>query len=199
MIMSENKFLFKDREGSTTLSPTEKKGIKLKHIYLMKELDEAEALNIIHGLDYLRNYKKDDFLTIDFALKLHRNLFQDIWEWAGIFRLTEKNIGVGPFKVQIELHKTFEDVKFWINNNTFPPEEIGARFHHRLVWIHPFSNGNGRWARIYTEYLYKRLNWGKPNWHFGEEPHKRRQAYIKALQAADLKDMSLLIHFMKNV
>lgn len=193
-----NKFLFKDREGSTTLSPIEKEGLKFKHIYLMSELDEAEALNIIQGLEFLRNYKKDDFLTVDFALRLHTKLFSDVWSWSGKFRLTEKNIGVAPFKVQIELYKLFDDIKFWMNNNVYPPEEIGARFHHRLVWIHPFSNGNGRWARIYTEYLYKRFKWGQPDWHFGENPQERRHRYIEALRAADMKDFSLLVSFMKK-
>ena len=196
--MKESNFLFQVREGNTNLSPDERDGLKLKHINRMSELDEAEALNIIHGLEFLRNYKKDDFLTIKFAILLHDKLFGNIWKWAGKFRSTEKNIGVSPFKIQTDLYKLFEDMKFWMNNNTFSPQEIGARFHHRLVWIHPFANGNGRWARIYTEYIYKRCGWGKPNWHFGEEPHERRQKYIQALRAADLKDFKLLIEFMKN-
>jgi len=33
---------------------------------------------------------------------------------------------------------------YWIENKTFPEEEIAIRLKHRLVSIHPFSNGNGR-------------------------------------------------------
>lgn len=36
---------------------------------------------------------------------------------------------------------------------TCPPNEIAVRFHHRLVWIRPFPNGNGRDARMPADLL----------------------------------------------
>lgn len=197
--MKASNFNFQDREGNTSLSQEERNGLLFSHIQKMGELDEAETLNIIHGLEFLRNYKRKDFLTVSFAIRLHKHLFGSVWQWAGKFRLTEKNIGVAPLKVQVSTYKLLENVKFWIENSTYSPIEISARFHHGLVWIHPFSNGNGRWARIYTDYICRRLDWEKPNWHFGEDPHERRHKYIEALRAADLKNFKPLITYISKI
>lgn len=197
--MNSNSYLFKVRDGATNLSKDELNGLILKHITTMKQLDEAEGLNILEGLKFLSEYQSKDFLHITFAVKLHRKLFEHVWKWAGKFRTTEKNIGISPEYVQIELHKLFENSKFQIKNMTYPAEVIGAHFHHRLVQIHPFSNGNGRWARIFTEYLYRRMNWGKPNWHKELEPEVRRGQYIMCLRAADEKNFQPLIDFMKPI
>lgn len=189
-------FEFKDHEGNTLLSSDERGGLRLKHIHTLGELDEAEALNILKGLEFLRLYRGDNYLTITFIRRLHRNMFGDVWKWAGEFRSSEKNVGVEPYKIPTELQKLFADVRYWIEHQTYPPIEIGARFHHRLVWIHPFPNGNGRWARVLTDYLFKRQGWGKVNWHAGEEAHERRHRYIEALRAADLKNFSPLVQFI---
>lgn len=189
-------YLFRDHESETKLSSDERAGLKLGHIENMGELDEAEALNILEGLEFLRNYKKDDYFELDFCVKLHKKMFEHVWKWAGDFRSTEKNIGVSPFKVGIELKNLLEDTKVWIKFESYSQIEIVARFHHRLVWIHPFANGNGRWARIYTEYICRRKNWLRPNWHAGEDPVERRHKYINALRAADMKDMQPLIKFI---
>lgn len=192
-----NTYLFKVRDGSTNLSKDELAGLKLKHITTMRQLDEAEGLNILEGLKHLAAYQGKDFFTITFAVKLHLKLFEYVWNWAGKFRTTEKNIGIAPEKVQTELYKLFENTKFQIENNSYPANEIGARFHHRLVQIHPFANGNGRWARIYTEFIYKKMNWGAPNWHPELSPEQRRGQYIAALRQADEKKYEALIDFMK--
>jgi Fic family protein len=34
-----------------------------------------------------------------------------------------------------------------------PVDQIGIHFHHRLVSIHPFPNGNGRHARLIADVL----------------------------------------------
>lgn len=193
--MSES-FEFRDHEGETKLSSDERAGLKLKHIMTMRELDEAEALNIMEALEFLRRYQKKNYFELEFAVKLHRKMFHHVWSWAGVLRSTEKNIGVSPFKVAVELKKLLDDMKAWIEFKSYPPIEMVARLHHRLVWIHPFPNGNGRWARIYTEYICRRESWPKPNWHASEDPHERRVQYIAALRAADLKNYGPLIQFL---
>lgn len=74
-------------------------------------------------------------------------MFAQVWTWSSKIRNTEKNIGVAPHNIQIELLNLCEGVKIWISNETFSLDEIGVRFHHRLVFIHPFAKGNGRHAR----------------------------------------------------
>jgi fido (protein-threonine AMPylation protein) len=54
-----------------------------------------------------------------------------------------------------------DDVRFWVENKTYLPDEIAMRLHHRLTQIHPFPNGNGRHARMMADLLIERLG-GKP-------------------------------------
>ena len=77
--------------------------------------------------------------------------FGDVWKWAGSFRKTEKNIGIDPYEIPAQLRQLLDDVSYWVENDTYPPKELAARFHHKLVYIHPFQNGNGRHARIMAD------------------------------------------------
>jgi len=193
-----NSIFFNVREGNTNLTREDFDGIKLKHIRNMKQLDEAEAVNILEGLNYVENHQSEDILNLEFAKKLHKKLFGHVWKWGGEFRKSEKNIGIVPYKISTELLKLLENTKYQIQEKSYEPEEIGARFHHGLVFIHPFQNGNGRWARIYTELLYKKKNWSLPNWHSEEEILVRRKRYIDALRQADRRIFSDLIQFMRH-
>ena len=125
-------------EGATPLDPDEMAGLKFKHITTRGELDQVEQANIQDGLKWLSRQKKPDVLTDQFVRELHKKLFGDVWAWAGEFRRTEKNIGIDPIKIPIDLRLLLDDVRFWIEHNTYPPGEIAARFHHRLVYIHLF-------------------------------------------------------------
>ncbi|MEJ0067397.1 MAG: Fic family protein [Caulobacteraceae bacterium] len=80
-----------------------------------------------------------------------------MWRWAGAYRTTDKNIGVAHHAIHQRLYATYDDFAFWIENNTFPPDELAARFHHALVFVHPFANGNGRWSRMMADALLARL------------------------------------------
>ncbi len=96
--------------------------------------------------------RKAGVLDESFQKGLHKRMFGDVWKWAGEYRKTEKNIGTNlPFRVQPEVRQIIEDVKYWIANTSYPPDEIAVRFHHRLVAVHPFPNGNGRWSRLAAE------------------------------------------------
>jgi len=127
-------------------------------------------------------------------------MFCDVWNWAGAFRITERNIGVAPFQIAIKLQALFEDTKFWIENKTYSPLEIAVRFHHRLVAIHPFPNGNGRISRIMADLLMqiqkeKPLYWGSSSLiNISEE----RSRYIEALRKADAGDYTDLISFVSQ-
>lgn len=186
---------FNDRKGQTVLSNQELRGLKFQHITTMKELDELEQSNINSGLLWLSSSKKD-ILNEDFLRRVHKKLFGDVWKWAGRYRTTEKNIGILAYNIPSELKKLFEDTKFWIENNSFSPIELIARFHHRLVYIHPFPNGNGRLSRIYTNLLCEQIGAPKPTWRDDLAPVERRKAYISALRAADMKNFKPLIEYL---
>lgn len=89
-------------------------------------------------------------------------MFGEVWSWAGVFRQTNKNIGVDKYKIGITLRELCDDAKYWVAHNTYPPEEIALRFKHRLVSIHPFPNGNGRHSRLVADIIITRIFPGEP-------------------------------------
>ena len=129
--------------------------------------------------------------------KLHSKMFCDTWLWAGKFRKRQTNIGVNGAYIQQELKILIDDVIFWQNSATFPIREIGVRLHHRLVFIHPFPNGNGRFSRLFAD-LYilnnneSRFSWGSNNL---IQESSFRECYLQALRRADKGDYTPLIAF----
>lgn len=186
--------------GATPLDPDEMEGLKFKHITTRGELDELEQVNIESGLLWLGRRRKTDILTDRFVRDLHRRLFGDVWKWAGQFRQTEKNIGIDPLQIVVQLRVLLDDARYWAEKSTFLPLEAGARFHHRLVQIHPFQNGNGRHARIIADvYLAERFGHAPIDWAAGHDlqhTNERRDAYLAALRAADGGDLGPLLIFV---
>jgi Fic-DOC domain mobile mystery protein B len=162
-------------------------------------LNEAEQINIT-AADSWAFERRRDVLSEKFLLDLHRRMFGRVWRWAGSFRTTERNIGVAPHHVRTELRKLLDDVRYWIDNATYEPDEIAARFHHRLVWIHPFPNGNGRHARMAADLLAVAL--GRPRFTWGRsdlvEAAETRDRYIVALRAADEREIGPLLAFARS-
>ncbi len=187
-------------EGATPLDPDEMEGLRFKHISTRGELDQLEQANIIEGMQWLAKQKAPDVLTEGFVRDLHKRLFGKVWKWAGQFRRTGKNIGVDPGQIAIQLRQLLDNAQYWVDNNTYLPKELAARFHHQLVYIHPFSNGNGRHARIMADaVLTKLMNESAIDWaggHSLESMNQRRDQYIAALRAADRHDFRGLLVFV---
>lgn len=187
-------------EGATPLDYDELEGLRFSHITTRGELDHLEQANIQNGLRWLTRHKSKDILSDQFARKLHLQLFGDVWVWAGKYRLTEKNIGVDPLQISVRLRQLLDDVQYWVEHGTYTPKEAATRFHHRLVYIHPFPNGNGRHARFYADALLEkvygtdRIDWS--GGHNLQQMNKRRHQYINALRSADAGDYSQLFEFV---
>jgi len=153
-------------EGATPLDPDEAEGLRLTHISTREQLNIFEAENIRAGAAWAWRSRSSNMLDEGFIRRLHRNMFGKAWKWAGNFRNTDKNIGAPKEKVGIDLRELCDDVKYWIEHESFEADEIAARFHHRLVSVHPFPNGNGRHARLMTDLLLEkvlgseRFSWG---------------------------------------
>ena len=187
-------------DGATPLDPDEKEGLRFTHITTRGELDQLEQANIVEGLQWLKKQKHADILSERFVRDLHKRLFGQVWKWAGSFRKTEKNIGVDPILIAIQLRQLLDDTRDWIEHKTYPPIELAARFHHKLVLIHLFPNGNGRHARIMADaILTKLMDAPAIDWAGGyqlESMNERRDQYIAALRAADKNDFSKLFKFV---
>ena len=191
--------IFETDDNSTPLTEEEKLQLKAKWITTRAELNELETKGIANAEIWLLKNKKD-ILNETFIKNLHKKMFGDIWKWAGTFRTTERNIGVAPYEIQPKLRILLDDVKFWIDNRTFSPKEIAIRFHHRLVQIHPFPNGNGRISRLMADLLMKQFGLPVLDWGSGSltEISELRRKYISALQDADNGDYSSLLHFIEK-
>ena len=61
---------------------------------------------------------------------------------------------------------------------------VGAS-HHRLLWIHPFADGNGRVARLFSHAFLKELGIGSSLWSVSRGLARAVDNYKAALQAAD--------------
>ena len=192
--------LIETSDSATPLDPDELAGLKFKHVSTRGELDQLEQAGITDCLKWLARQKHPDVLSEGFVLELHKRLFGSVWKWAGSFRHTEKNTGVDPVQVAIHIRQLLDDAKYWVEHGTYPPRELAARFHHKLVSIHPFPNGNGRHARIIADtVLTKLLHEPAIDWAGGyrlEAMNERRNEYIAALRAADRHDFSALFEFV---
>lgn len=191
--------LVEQDDASTPLTPEEQEGLIPSYITLRSELNEAEQANILEAEEWAFNRKRD-VLSEKFLNDLHKRMFGRVWKWAGTYRNTGKNIGVDAYRIPTELRQLLDDVRYWIVHETYDPDEIAARFHHKLVWIHLFPNGNGRHARTATDLLLTtldqpRFTWGRENL---VDANATRQAYINALRAADNHDYSPLKDFIRS-
>ncbi|MCU0989710.1 MAG: mobile mystery protein B [Xanthomonadales bacterium] len=186
-------------DANTPLTPEERDGLIPSYITLRSELNAAEQANILEAGEWAlarkRNVLEERFLT-----NLHRRMFGRVWRWAGQFRKTDRNIGVDPYRIPADLRQLFDDCRYWIEHGTYSGDEIAARFHHRLVLIHPFPNGNGRHSRLAADLLLVKL--GRPRFSWGlvnlVDATETRQRYVAALRAADHHDIGPLLEFVRS-
>ena len=186
-------------DASTPLTEEEREQLIPSYITLRSELNEAEQANILEAEEWAFARKRT-VLDERFLKNLHKRMFGRVWRWAGQFRQSERNIGVDAYRISTDLRQLLDDCRYWIENETFDPDEIATRFHHRLVSIHPFPNGNGRHARLAADLLLTAL--GRPRFSWGRvnlvDPGETRQAYVAALRAADNHDYGPLLDFVRT-
>ena len=144
--------------------------------------------------------RKRNVLNEDFLCQLHRRMFAGVWKWAGAFRTTPRNIGVEAWQIGPDLRQLLGDVRYRIEHHTYKPDEIAVRFHHRLVFIHPFPNGNGRLSRLAADLLVVQLGGVRFTWGSGNlvAIADLRRRYIDALRAADGHVIEPLIEFARS-
>jgi Fic-DOC domain mobile mystery protein B len=196
-----NKIQMNYPPGATPLDPDELGGLIPKYITTQSELNELERENILEATRWALGRSTHDCLNISFCMSLHKRMFSDVWKWAGQVRLSDKNIGVPKEQIFTKLKILFDDTDYWIRSGSYSFIEIAARFHHRLVSIHTFPNGNGRHARLMTEVIQLVNNqtiftWGNSDFYDSEST--ARKDYLAALRAADEGNYSHLIAFVQR-
>jgi Fic-DOC domain mobile mystery protein B len=185
--------LLSEPADATPLTDEERQGLRLP-VLTRDELNRAEAENISSAMSWLffsRRRLLPESVTQEAWLKrLHRRMYNQVWAWAGQCRTTDRNLGVPYWQVRVDMRNLEADVNAWLADTSaarYSDDERAIRFGYRLVVIHPFPNGNGRWSRLASDALVvavggSRFTWGGASL---TEPGALRRDYISALQAAD--------------
>lgn len=186
--------------GATPIDPDEAAGLLPRHITTQAELNTWEEANIVKADGWAFRQRRREPLEEGFVRDLHRMMFDKTWRWAGTFRSSNKNIGVDSHQVSMRLRELLDNTRYQRDHQAFPADELAVRFHHRLVWIHAFPNGNGRHARLMADVLITRLGgerftWGQASLLVAGDVRAR---YLQALRAADQGMLELLIQFARS-
>jgi Fic-DOC domain mobile mystery protein B len=185
-------------EGATPLDPEDAAALIDSHVTTQGQVNELESKNVTAGNLWALTRAPAAILSTDFMRQLHVRMFGDTWKWAGVIRQKETHpVGVAPEAIWVRLADLCADVEEQLKNGTWSVEEIAARFHHRLVFIHPFTNGNGRFSRTMADLVLMKRDkepfvWGPDLGRNGEG----RERYIAALRAADGKDYQPLFELL---
>jgi Fic-DOC domain mobile mystery protein B len=193
------------QEGQTPLDEDEKDGLLLPSVTTRGDLDEVEQRNIEEAIRWTtarrRRFTAAEVLTEDFVQGLHRRMLGEVWEWAGTFRKSNKNIGIDKYQIHTELRTLLDDCKFWIENKSYGEDEIAVRFKHRIVSIHCFANGNGRHSRLMADIIIEKV-FGRAVFTWGSisliQSGRFRSAYLQALRAADNGNYEPLLQFARS-
>ena len=186
-------------DATTPLDEDEAEGL-IPDLHTRGELNAWELANILKAEEWALGGRRGEILSIDFATELHHRMFDETWTWAGELRRSDKSIGVYWATIATALRDLLDDTRHWIKRGTYPADESLARFHHRLVSIHPFPNGNGRHARLMADVLASAMGWEPPTWgrgNLGAAGHARTN-YLAALKQADKGNIAALMAFMRS-
>jgi Fic-DOC domain mobile mystery protein B len=192
-------------QGAIPLDPDEAAGLLPTHITTQADLNAWEETNILQGETWAKRQAKRDPLTEGFVRDLHSKMFSHTWRWAGTFRSSNKNIGVDWAQVATRLRNLLDNTRYQIDHtsiagNSAECDALAIRFHHQLVWIHPFPNGNGRHARLMADTLAIRLGQARFTWGSASlgSTGNARARYLQALRAADEGSVDALIVFARS-
>lgn len=135
-------------------------------------LEVENYLKALQMLDELAKIKHD--LTIDEILKMHKAVIGDLIESekVGKFRPGDvyvlDDLGNGKEMLRFkappadDVPKLIDDLLEWLKiakSENIHPIIIAGIFHLEFVSIHPFTDGNGRVARLLTQLLLYRMDW----------------------------------------
>lgn len=188
-------------DGQTEISDEDRRGLIPTYISTRGELWDAEEAAITKATFGL-TARAADIADDLYLRRLHRRMFADVWRWAGEYRVRETNLGVAPETIAGDVRALVGDVDTWLREGSFEADELAIRFHHRLVRIHPFVNGNGRHGRIAADLLMVALGERRFDWGAGLQvsTEELRHTYHQALRRADADgdDIGDLIAFARS-
>ncbi len=165
------------------------------------QLDEIERLNINAARKWAMRDSvllRSDLLSEGFSRELHRRMFRGIWRGAGKYRTAARDPGWEPHRIGEGMGMFFDDAEGWLRYSTYPVHEVAVRLHHRLVSIHPWSNGNGRHARLIADIVVAAAGEIPLTWGSRSAAGSARERYLETVRAADAGDFGSLIEFARG-
>lgn len=200
--------MFDGPDGATPLDEADREGLIPTWIATRNDLNAAEQANIAKAVQWAESkggpHSLADLMTEEMMKKIHERMFGEVWKWAGNYRRLNTNIGTDWPYISGQLRDLLADVVAQTadpGTTPWPPDELAIRFHHRLVVIHPFPNGNGRHSRLAADLLVELL--GQPPFDWGGQDigsaGSGRQTYLGALRHADkTQDFEPLMAFARG-
>ncbi|HEY5805504.1 MAG TPA: mobile mystery protein B [Lysobacter sp.] len=188
-------------DGQTPLDPEEADGLIPRWVATRGDLNEVESdnINLAYTWADMALRRREEVASDPFLRGLHTAMFGLVWTWAGTYRNTERNIGVAPHQISMQLRQLFDDTQAWREFNTYPLDEQAFRLHHRLTAIHPFPNGNGRCSRLIADYYLTQNRAAPFTWGASRIPADRvRRTYLVAIRAADTGNYAPLAEFVRG-
>lgn len=186
-------------DGQTPLDPDEAAGLIPNWVATRGDLNEAESANIAESYQWAQAAIRRENVASDAFLRgLHGAMFGSVWRWAGTYRNTERNIGVAPHQINMQLQQLFGNVAAWREFNTYPIDEQAYRLHHQLTVIHPFPNGNGRSARLMADHYLVQGGSTPFTWGTGIPADQVRGIYLAAIRTADAGNYEPLAAFVRS-
>jgi len=173
-------------EGETPLD--DRDGLRDPSIRTREQLNSAEARNIAAAVQkYLlaKPSRRSAKFDVPWLLRLHREMFGQVWSWAGMVRTMNLNIGVDFGFITDQLCQLVDDIAF--RESKWDLLEQAVHLHHRAVQIHPFRNGNGRWSRMLANIWLRQHDHRLITWpgQLGVDSSELRQEYLACIRAAD--------------
>ena len=175
---------------------TEKRDLQLEakaHIEVQSIIDQGDFWQIANPV------------SVDFVKRVHHEFYQLLPEnllWvenfdrtkrvkviAGEFRDGDVVVGrhLAPHAVNLDKFMARFEQAYSLNRMSKVQRVVAvAASHHRLLWIHPFYDGNGRVARLFSHALLKQLDIGSGLWSVSRGLARRHSDYKFLLEAADL-------------
>ena len=188
--------------GQTPLDADEADGLIPSWVATRADLDRVEQEGVARAIGWSRGRRLQPHDIVDepFVRQLHKRMFGNVWRWAGHYRRTNKNIGVEYPYITEEIGKLVADARHWLAEEDLVADEAAVRFHHRLVLIHPFPNGNGRHARLAADLLLTACGGGPLTWgrELAGDPGSAPAEYVAALREADAGDVARLLAFARR-
>jgi len=188
--------------GATPLSEDDYRELILQQLPDRNALNFAEATNILKAqTKHLERKVRPEVVLDDlFVRTLHREMFGEVWQWAGKYRTRDLSLGVEFTLVAESVRALMDNAKLWVDDNALDSDTLACQLHHQLVLIHPFVNGNGRLSRLMSDILLTSMGsepftWGASSLGGNSQA---RDAYIKSLKIADNGHLGPLLHFARS-